>query len=244
MHGSAAAALTPCSASVNELLERCPVDVARRWATALQPVHLLAHRTLYAADSRITHVYFPLTAIVAVEHWRVGGQVQTVTVIGCDGVAGASVLLAPDSGPERATVMVAGTALRLDAAALVDEFRRGGELTELMSRYLQSCITQVAQTAFCNRHHGMKAQLCLRLLQLIGPLEKAEFALPQADIGELVGARRERINQLLGELRTDGTVELPRGRVRVVSREGLLREVCDCHGVLEAARRRALGLQR
>jgi CRP-like cAMP-binding protein len=227
----------PLPDDVNALLACCPPDVVLRWAPVLHPVTLEAGVRLYGSGSPITHVYFPLTAVIAVEHSREGDRAQTVAILGRDQLAGATVLLSADSGAERATVVIGGTALRLDAGALVAEWRSSSELADLMARYLQCFVTQVAQTAYCNRYHGLLDCLSLRLLQLIGTDDDVEFALPQVALGGLVGARRERINLLLGELRADDAVELRRGRIRL-SRRGLLRHVCDCHGVLEAAQRR------
>lgn len=126
MPDPAAAVRGPAPDEVNELLRRCPPDVARRWAPVMHRVTLAAGTELYAADSPIAHVYFPLTAVVAVDHWRSGGQAQAVALLGRDDLAGASVLLGPDSGPQRATVMVGGTALRLKSGALLSEVRRVG----------------------------------------------------------------------------------------------------------------------
>lgn len=240
MPGSAAAVQEPWPNHANELLGQCPPETVARWAPVMQPVVLAAGTPLYGAQSRIVQVFFPVSAVVAVEHRRADGQGQTVALLGADQLAGASVLLGPDSGPERAVVVVGGTALRLDAIALRGESQRDAALAALLARYLQAFITQVAQTAFCNRHHGLRAHLALRLLQLIGRADHAELALPQAALGELIGARRERVNQLLGELHADAAVEPRRGRLRI-QRAGLLRHVCDCHGVLETARRHVLG---
>jgi CRP-like cAMP-binding protein len=156
-------------------------------------------------------------------------------------VLGLQALLGTASDNTRAAVLVAGRALRLSAGALRNEFERGGAAQQLLLAYLHIALTHFAQAAFCNRFHSLEGQLCMRLLQMVDMTDRSDFQLTQAEVAELLGTRRETVNQLLGELKDAGIVASHRNGVAVTERNGLWRRACECHGVLKDAQHRLLG---
>jgi CRP-like cAMP-binding protein len=226
---------------MNLLLERFPIDAQERWHSQSQLLELDAGAVVSAPGAPLDHVYFPLDCMFVVQHQMPNGRALGVALVGREGVLGVQALLGSVSDNSRAAVLVAGKALRLNAGALRTEFERGGAVQHLLLSYLQSALTHSAQAAFCNRFHSLEGQLCLRLLQMVDMTDRVDFKLTQAEVAELLGTRRETVNQLLGDLKDAGIVASHRNGVAVTERSGLWRRACECHGVLKDSQHRLFG---
>jgi CRP-like cAMP-binding protein len=226
---------------MNLLLDRFPKDAQERWHDHSQVLDLDVGAVVAAPGAPMEHVYFPMNCMFVVQNQMPNGKALGVALVGREGVLGLQALLGTASDNTRAAVLVAGRALRLSAGALRNEFERGGAAQQLLLAYLHIALTHFAQAAFCNRFHSLEGQLCMRLLQMVDMTDRSDFQLTQAEVAELLGTRRETVNQLLGELKDAGIVASHRNGVAVTERNGLWRRACECHGVLKDAQHRLLG---
>ena len=188
---------------------------------------------LYESGGQLQHVYFPTTSIVSLLYVMGDGASAEIAVVGNEGILGIALFMGGETTPSRAVVQSAGYGYRLKARLLKEEFNRGGPLLHLLLRYTQALITQMSQTAVCNRHHSVEQQLCRWLLLSLDRLSSAELAMTQELIANMLGVRREGVTEAAGRLQRAGLIRYSRGHITVVDRPGLERAVCECYGVVK-----------
>jgi CRP-like cAMP-binding protein len=189
----------------------------------------------------MTHVYFPTTAIVSMLYIMENGETAEIGVVGNEGVVGIALFMGGDTAPNRAIVQSAGAAFRMKADALRSEFIRAGEFQRLLLRYTQALITQISQTAVCNRLHPIEQQLCRWLLLSHDRLQSDELRMTQEMIANMLGVRREGVTYAAGHLQAEGLIKYARGRITILDREGLEATVCECYQVVKDEYDRLLG---
>jgi CRP-like cAMP-binding protein len=217
----------------NALLAALPDAERARWLPHLEPVELPLGAVLYEAGNRLTQVYFPTTAIVSLICVMDSGATTEIAVVGNEGVVGVSLFMGGESTTSRAVVQSAGLGLRLKAAQMMGEFNRTGPVMYLLLRYTQALITQMAQTAVCNRHHSLDQQLCRWLLLSLDRLRSNELVVTQELIANLLGVRREGVTEAAGRLHAAGLIAYRRGRITVLDRAQLERRSCECYAVVK-----------
>ena len=188
---------------------------------------------LYESGSELRHVYFPTTAIVSLLYVMEDGASAEIAVVGNEGVIGVALFMGGETMPNRAVVQSAGHAYRLPGQLLKQEFNRSGELQHLLLRYTQALLTQMAQTAVCNRHHSLDQQLCRWLLLSLDRLPANELVMTQELIANMLGVRREGVTEAAGNLQKDGLIEYRRGHITVLDRPGLEARACECYAVVK-----------
>lgn len=216
----------------NYLLAALPAPVRERLLPHLEQVALPLGKVLYESGDRLEQVYFPIDAIVSLLYVMENGASAEICVVGNEGLVGIAVFMGGESTPNRAVVQSAGVALRLPGQRLKDEFHRHGELLLLMLRYTQSLITQMAQTAVCNRHHSIDQQLCRWLLLSLDRLAGNELNMTQELIANMLGVRREGVTDAAGKLQRLGVIEYSRGHIKVLDRPRLEQLSCECYAVV------------
>jgi CRP-like cAMP-binding protein len=225
---------------VNNLLAALPEDVLGRLQPALKPVQLALGQVIYEPDETLSHVYFPTTAIVSLLYTMENGTSAEMGVVGFDGVVGIAVFMGGDTTPNRAVVQSAGDAFRLDLKSFRDEFRRIAELHRLLLLYTQALLTQMSQTAVCNRLHSVEQQLCRWLLLSHDRLSSNELVMTQELIANMLGVRREGVSVAAHRLQEAGLIRYRRGHITIVDRPGLERAVCECYQVVKTETDRLL----
>ena len=188
---------------------------------------------LYESGKTLSHIYFPTTAIVSLLYVLENGASAEIAVVGNEGLVGISLFMGGGSTPSRAVVQSAGHGFRLKAKAMKDEFNRGGAVLHLLLRYTQALITQMAQTAVCNRHHTLDQQLCRWLLLSMDRLEGDQLVMTQELIANMLGVRREGVTKGATDLQNHGLISYNRGRITVLDRPGLEKRVCECYAVVK-----------
>ncbi|OIQ65344.1 cyclic nucleotide-binding domain protein [mine drainage metagenome] len=188
---------------------------------------------LYEPGERMTYVYFPATAIVSLLYVMEDGASAEIAVVGNDGIVGISLFMGGESTPSRAVVQSAGQGYRLKAQLLKNEFHRAGRMMHLLLRYIQTLITQMAQTAVCNRHHSVEQQLCRWLLLSMDRLNGNELIMTQELIANMLGVRREGVTEAAGKLHSAKLIGYTRGRITVLDRPGLEARCCECYQVVK-----------
>lgn len=216
----------------NHLLAALPSDTWQRWQPLLELVDLPLGHALYEPGEALLHVYFPTTAIVSLLYVIENGSSAEIAVVGDEGVVGISLFMGGDSTPSRAVVRGAGQCFRLPAAFMKDEFNRAGPVMNLLLRYTQALITQMSQTAVCNRHHSLDRQLCRWLLLTLDRLHGNELMMTQELISSLLGVRREGVTESALKLQKAGIIKYARGHISVLDRAGLEQRTCECYGVV------------
>ena len=181
----------------------------------------------------LTHVFFPTTAIVSLLYILENGDSAEIAVVGFEGMVGISLLMGGESTPSRAVVQSAGQGYRLRAHVIKDEFNQSHPVMHLLLRYTQALITQMAQTAVCNRHHTIDQQLCRWLLLSLDRLDGNELQMTQELIANMLGVRREGVTEAAGNLQDRGLIQYHRGRIKVLDREGLEQRTCECYEVVK-----------
>lgn len=209
-----------------------PADRAR-WLQDLEFVKLPLGLVLYEANDTRTHVYFPTTAIVSLLYVMEDGSSAEIAVVGNEGVVGVSLFMGGGSTPSRAVVQSAGHGFRLAAKAMKNEFDRAGPVLQLLLRYTQALITQMSQTAVCNRHHSLDQQLCRWLLLSLDRLQGNQLVMTQELIGNMLGVRRESVTEAAVKLQNDGLIRYSRGRITVIDRPRLEARTCECYKVVK-----------
>lgn len=217
----------------NRLLAALPGAHIARWLAQLEFVDMPLGKVLYEPGSRMNHVYFPTTSIVSLLYVLESGASAEIAVVGNDGVVGIALFMGGESTPSRAVVQGAGKGLRLPASVMIEEFNRAGPVMHLFLRYTQALITQMAQTAVCNRHHSLDQQLCRWLLLSLDRLDSDELVMTQELIANMLGVRREGVTEAAGALQQDGLIQYRRGHIRVLDRKGLERRTCECYAVVK-----------
>jgi CRP-like cAMP-binding protein len=197
----------------------------------LIPLHL--GQVLYEPDIRLRYLYFPTNSIVSLLYVMADGASAEIAVVGNEGVIGVSLFMGGETTPSRAVVQSAGHAYRLPGELLKEEFTRGGVMQHLLLRYTQSLLTQMAQTAVCNRHHSLDQQLCRWLLLSLDRLQSNELVMTQELIANMLGVRREGVTEAAGNLQKDGLIRYSRGRITVLDRPSLEARTCECYAVVK-----------
>lgn len=223
-------ALTPLH---NHLLAALPADIQQRIFPHLELIPLPLGTVLYESGDTLRYVYFPVDSIVSLLYVMENGASAEISVVGNDGMVGVSLFMGGDSTPSRAAVQSAGSAFRLLGKRLKDEFNRHGEMQDLMLRYTQSLLTQMAQTAVCNRHHAVEQQLCRLMLLSLDRLPSNKLVLTQELIASMLGVRREGVTEAAGKLQKLGVIEYSRGHITVLNRPKLEQLSCECYAVVK-----------
>jgi CRP-like cAMP-binding protein len=221
------------SPSQNHLLAALPTAEFERLAPSLEPVALPLGETLYEPGGQLQHVYFPTTAIVSLLYVLESGASAEIAGVGNEGVLGISLFMGGDTTPSSAVVQTAGHGYRLPGKTLKEEFSRGGLIQRLLLRYTQALLTQMCQTAACNRHHSIEQQLCRWLLLTLDRLPSSELVMTQELVAGALGVRRESITEAAGRLQRAGIVRNRRGHIAVLERKGLEAGACECYGVVK-----------
>jgi len=217
----------------NRLLAALDDADRERFAEHLVPVDMPLGEVLYESGSDVTRVYFPTTSIVSLLYVMEDGASAEIAVIGNEGIVGISVFMGGHSTPSRAVVQSAGQGLRLNAGLLMQEFNRAGPALRLLLRYTQALITQMTQTAVCNRHHSLDQQLCRWLLLSLDRVQSDELVMTQDLIANMLGVRREGVTEAAGHLQQAGLIRYRRGHIKVLDRPGLERRTCECYAVVK-----------
>ena len=216
----------------NQLLAALPPGDWARWLPQLERVEMPLGQVLYESGSTLSHVYFPTTSIVSLLYVMENGSSAEIAVVGHEGVVGISLFMGGESTPSRAVVQSAGEGYRLKAQAIKDEFSRA-PILHLLLRYTQALITQMAQTAVCNRHHSLHQQLCRWLLLSLDRLSSNELVMTQELIANMLGVRREGVTEGALKLQKAGLITYTRGRIKVLDRAGLETQSCECYAVVK-----------
>ena len=219
--------------SQNQLLAQLPEAEWQRWLPHLQPVELQLGQVLYESGATLEQVYFPSSAIVSLLYVMENGAAAEIAVVGFEGIVGISLFMGGGSTPSRAVVQSGGQGYALSAEMIKVEFNRSGAVMHLLLRYTQALITQMAQTAVCNRHHSLDQQLCRWLLLSLDRLRGNELAMTQELISNMLGVRREGVTESALKLQKANLIQYSRGRITVLDRPGLERRTCECYAVVK-----------
>ena len=217
----------------NRLLAALPHDQWQRWLPHLEYVPMPLAHVVYEAGATLSHVYFPTTAIVSLLYVMHDGGSAEIAVVGNEGVVGVALFMGGESTSSRALVQSAGGAYRLAAPLMKEEFYRAGPVLHLLLRYTQALITQMVQTAACNKHHSLDQQLCRWLLLSLDRLEGTDMLMTQDLIAHMLGVSRERATEGVITLKNAGLIAYSQGLIRVLDRKGLERRVCECYAVVK-----------
>jgi CRP-like cAMP-binding protein len=217
----------------NHLLSALPAADFRRIQPHLKLVPMPLGDVLYESGIMLRHVYFPTDSIVSLLYVMADGASAEIAVVGNEGVIGVSLFMGGETTPSRAVVQSAGNAYRLSGAVLKEEFTRAGAMQHLLLRYTQALITQMAQTAVCNRHHSLDQQLCRWLLLSLDRLNTNHLVMTQELIANMLGVRREGVTEAAGRLQAVGLISYSRGHISVLDRAGLEARTCECYAVVK-----------
>jgi CRP-like cAMP-binding protein len=217
----------------NHLLAALSGEDFERVSSRLRLAPLALGDVLYESGSRQRAVYFPTTAIVSLLYTLADGASAEIAVVGNEGIIGVSLFMGGETTPSRAVVQSAGHAYRLPGKMLKDEFNRGDAMQHLLLRYTQALLTQMAQTAVCNRHHSLDQQLCRWLLLSLDRLAGNDLVMTQELIANMLGVRREGVTEAAGNLQGAGLIRYSRGHISVINRRGLEARTCECYAVVK-----------
>ncbi len=217
----------------NHLLAALPEAEWARWLPQLEWIMLPLGEVLYESGTQQTHIYFPSTAIISLLYVMESGASAEIAVVGNEGAVGISLFMGGESTPSRAVVQSAGRGFRLRASVIKDEFNRSGPVMRVLLRYTQALITQMAQTAVCNRHHSLDQQLCRWLLLSLDRLHGNELEMTQELIANMLGVRREGVTEAALKLQKAGLIRYARGHITVLDRKGLEQRTCECYAVVK-----------
>jgi CRP-like cAMP-binding protein len=219
--------------SSNHLLAALPSPEWARWETQLELVPLKLGQVLYESNGKMHFVYFPVNAIVSLLFVLENGSSTEIAVVGNEGMVGVSLFMGGETTPSRAVVQSAGQCLRMKASFLKSEFDRSMPVMHLLLRYTQALLTQMTQTAVCNRHHTLDQQLCRWLLLSMDRLTGNHLVMTQELIANMLGVRREGVTEAAGRLQKAGLISYARGKIEVIDRLGLEKRSCECYGVVK-----------
>jgi CRP-like cAMP-binding protein len=217
----------------NHLLAALPVSDYERLMSHLELVPMSLGDVIYESGNELRHVFFPTTAIISLLYVMLDGASAEIAVVGNEGIIGVALFMGGETMPNRAVVQSAGHAYRLKGQLLKNEFNRSGELQHLLLRYTQALLTQMAQTAVCNRHHSLDQQLCRWLLLSIDRLPSNALIMTQELIANMLGVRREGVTEAAGNLQKAGLISYRRGHITVLNRRGLEARACECYAVVK-----------
>ncbi|WP_460483583.1 Crp/Fnr family transcriptional regulator [Comamonas humi] len=210
-----------------------PEQELAHWLPDLESVEMPLGTVLYESGGRLSHVYFPISTIVSLLYVLEDGGSAEIAVVGNEGLIGVSLFMGGQTTPSRAVVQSAGQALRLKAHLMMTEFNRAGDVMHLLLRYTQALLTQMSQTAVCNRHHSLDQQLCRWLLLSLDRLHSNELVMTQELIANMLGVRREGVTEAAGHLQKAGLIQYRRGHITVLDRVGLEQRTCECYAVVK-----------
>src|SRR5580693_2300911 len=228
----------------NHLLDALPDGDFERIASDLEVIRMGLGEVLYEPGARLQHVYFPTTSIVSLLYVMEDGASAEIAVVGNEGMLGISLFMGGETTPSHAVVQSAGHGIRLKAHLLKEEFARFGPMMHLLLRYTQALITQMAQTAVCNRHHSVDQQLCRWLLLSLDRLASSELTMTQELIANMLGVRREGVTEAAGKLQHAGLIHYRRGKITVLDRPKREELCCECYAVVKKESDRLLPPQR
>jgi CRP-like cAMP-binding protein len=217
----------------NSLLAALPDAEWKRWLPMLERVDMPLGQVLYESGDTLKYMYFPITAIVSLLYVMENGASAEIAVVGNEGLVGVSLFMGGESTSSRAVVQSAGTGCRLRAKIMKEEFDRAGAVLHLLLRYTQALLTQMAQTAVCNRHHSLDQQLCRWLLLSLDRLDGKELLMTQELIANMLGVRREGVTEGALSLQKAGLIRYARGHITVLDRKGLETRTCECYRVVK-----------
>lgn len=223
----------PVDKSSNHLLAALPEAEWKRWEPHLELVDLKLGQVLYESGGKMQHVYFPVNAIVSLLFVLENGSSAEIAVVGNEGIVGISLFMGGETTPSRAVVQSAGKCLRLSAQILKNEFKNSLPVMHLLLRYTQALLTQMTQTAVCNRHHSLDQQLCRWLLLSMDRLTGSHLVMTQELIANMLGVRREGVTEAAGRLQKAGLISYARGKIEVIDRPGLEARTCECYAVVK-----------
>jgi CRP-like cAMP-binding protein len=223
----------PIHTGINQLLKALPEADLLRWQPALESVELCQGDVLYEAGSLLSHAYFPSSAIISLVYVMDEKTSGEIAVVGFEGLVGISLLMGDDTSANRAVVQRSGHCYRISAALIRTEFNSSSAVMALLLRYTQALMTQMSQTAVCNRHHTLDQQLCRWLLLSLDRRESLELHMTQVLIARLLGVRREGVTEAALRLQQLGLIRYARGHIMVLDRPGLERRSCECYGVVK-----------
>ncbi|SFN66261.1 Crp/Fnr family transcriptional regulator [Nitrosospira briensis] len=217
----------------NHLLAALPAIELERLKPHLELMHMPLGDVLCESGGRLPYVYFPTSTIISLHYILENGASSEIAGVGNEGMLGISLFMGGESTPSWATVQTAGYGYRMKAALLLQEFNQGGPVQRLLLRYTQALITQISQTAVCNRHHTIEQQLCRWLLLTLDRLNSEELVMTQELIASMLGVRREGITEAAGKLQQAGIIRYRRGHITVLDQIGLKAHVCECYDVVK-----------
>jgi CRP-like cAMP-binding protein len=224
---------SPHSPKQNHLLAALPATDYTRLLPDLELISMSLGWAVYESGGKMGYLYFPTTSIVSLLYVRESGASAEIAITGNEGLIGISLFMGGESTPSRAVVQSAGHGYRLKSSVLKREFALGGQLQHLALRFTQALITQMAQTAVCNRHHAVDQQLCRWLLLSLDRLPGNELAMTQELISNMLGVRREGVTEAAGKLQAAGLIHYSRGHITVLDRPKLEQRVCECYAVVK-----------
>jgi CRP-like cAMP-binding protein len=231
---------SPHSSDHNHLLAALPDAEFGRLSPHLELIPLQLGDMLYEPGGRLQHAYFPTTAVVSLHYVTETGASAETAGVGNEGVVGISLFMGGRTTSSSAVVNIAGDAYRLEARLLKQEFERGGVMQRVLLRYTQALMTQMTQTAVCNRHHSIEQQLCRWLLSTLDRVPARDFVVTQEQIAGTLGVRRESVTEAAGRLQNAGVIRYRRGHIAVLERSGLATRACECYSVVEKEMERLL----
>lgn len=231
----------PQRAMENRILSGLPPDDRVRLLRALQPVTFALGEIVYETGGHLEHIYFPTNAVVSLLYTMEDGSTAEMGLTGNDGVVGIALFLGGDTTPNRAVVQIAGDAFRMKAKMLREEFARGGPLQRVLLRYTQALITQISQTAVCNRLHSVEKRLCRWLLLCHDLVESEKLEMTQEFISNMLGGRRESVTVAAGHLQDAGLIHYSRGHIAILDRKGLEATACECYAIVKVEFDRLFG---
>jgi CRP-like cAMP-binding protein len=224
----------------NHLLAALPASDFERLGPHLQLVQLELGEVLYESGGPLKHVYFPTNSILSMLYVMLDGASAEIAIVGNEGVLGVALFMGGETTPSRGIVQSAGYCYRMPARVVRQEFDEAGPMMHLLCRYTQALITQMSQTAVCNRHHSIDQQLCRWLLMSLDRLARDELTMTQELIANMLGVRREGVTEAAGKLRDAGIIDYNRGHINVRNRYELEQHVCECYGVVKTEFERLL----
>lgn len=223
----------PVGPKSNRLLAALSADEFDRISPHLERVHLELGRVVHEPSQKSKHLYFPVDAVISLVYLLTDGHTGEIAVVGREGAVGISVFMGGRSTPSQAIVEIAGDAYRLPGKIMTEEFFRARDLEQIMLLYTHALLTQIGQTAICNRHHTIEQQLCRWLLMLLDRLPSNEVRMTQELIAQMLGVRREGVTSVARKLRDEGIISYARGRIVVLDRPGLETRCCECYSVVK-----------
>ena len=217
----------------NYILAALPAPEFDRLHRHLELVPMPLGEVLYESGGQLQHVYFPTTSIISLHYVMEDGSSAEIAGVGNEGILGISLFMGGNTTPSRAVIQTAGHGYRLKAQFMLEEFNRAGAMLRLLLRYTQALITQMSQTAVCNRHHSLEQQLCRWLLLTLDRLPSKELVMTQELVASMLGVRREGVTEAAGKLQNAGIISYRRGHITVLDRSGLETHSCECYKVVK-----------